>query len=80
MKNLINCDVNYLYISYVTVPIFTPVICLFFLNSKIKNNLMNFVTKMYQVFNKIVKDNDPALLNSSSSTSKHVFVHCFNET
>ena len=27
--------------------------------------------------NKIVKDNDPALLYSSSSTSKYVFVHCF---
>ena len=34
--------------------------------------------------NKIVKDNDPALLYSfgfsSLSTSRHVFVNCFNET
>ena len=32
------------------------------------------------IANKIVKDNDPALLYSSPSTSKHVFVNCFNET
>ena len=50
---------------------------------KIENRvLIEFVIKQYK--NKIVKDNDPALLDSfglsSLSTSKHGFVNCFNET
>ena len=42
------------------------------------------LNELNERFNKIVKDNDPALVDSfgisSLCTSKHVFVNCFHET